>query len=217
MALQDTLEKLNNIDLSDIDFDRIGTWPLAGKVFLAVLVCCVIIGLGYFLQVKDLQEQYERAVKEEATLKSSFRRKAHDAANLEAYREQMAEIDESFSALLSQLPSDTEVPGLLEDITERASQSGLKINRIDLQPEVVGEFYVELPIKISVEGSYHDFGGFVSGIAGLPRIVTLHDYDIASDEGLLTMNIDAKTYRYKSPDESDSAKPSGQAIAGGRK
>lgn len=201
MALQDTLEQLNNLDLSDIDFERIGTWPVAGKVFVAVLLFVVILALGYFLKVKDLNVSYERAVREEAALRETFQKKSHDAANLEAYREQMAEIDESFSALLSQLPSDTEVPGLLEDITERGSQSGLKINVIDLQPEVVGEFYVELPINISVEGGYHDFGGFVSGIAGLPRIVTLHDYSIVSDEGLLTMNIRAKTYRYKTEDE----------------
>ncbi len=205
MALQDTLDQLNNLDLSDIDFDRIGTWPMAGKVFVAVLLAAIIIGLGYFLKVKDLNESYERAQREEITLRQTFQKKSHDAANLEAYREQMSEIDKSFSALLSQLPSDTEVPGLLEDITERGSSSGLKINSIDLQPEVVGEFYVELPIKISVEGGYHDFGGFVSGIAGLPRIVTLHDYKIVSDDGLLTMDINAKTYRYKAQEEGASS------------
>ncbi len=102
--------------------------------------------------------------------------------------------------MVSQLPSDTEVPGLLEDVTNKGVESGLEIKSIKLQPEQQKEFYVELPINIEVTGSYHDFGTFVSGIAGLPRIVTLHDFKIGSDPktpGVLTMSISAKTYRYK--------------------
>jgi type IV pilus assembly protein PilO len=110
----------------------------------------------------------------------------------------MIELDDTFGALLKQLPKDTEVPGLLEDITEVAYGSGLSMQAISLQPEQVSEFYVELPIKIDVSGDYHDFGSFVSGVAALPRIVTLHNYSIKQAEsGLLNMVIEAKTYRYK--------------------
>lgn len=154
--------------------------------------------------VKDLQVTLDSVVREEATLKESFQARAFQAANLEAYREQMAEMEKSFGALVAQLPSDTEVPGLLEDIDEKGSDSGLIIKSIELRPEVVAEFYVELPISINVTGTYHDMGSFVSGVAGMPRIVTLHDYVIkkaAKDNGLLDMTILAKTYRYKNQDK----------------
>jgi type IV pilus assembly protein PilO len=123
-----------------------------------------------------------------------------EAANLEAYKRQMLEMEESFGALVSQLPSDTEVPGLLEDITNKGEQNGLAISKIDLLPEVPQEFYIELPISIVAVGSYHDLGAFISGMAGLPRIVTLHDFNIASsgsNTNQLEMNIVAKTYRYR--------------------
>jgi type IV pilus assembly protein PilO len=114
----------------------------------------------------------------------------------------MIELDETFGALLKQLPKDTEVPGLLEDITEVAYGSGLVMKSINLQPEKVSEFYVELPIKIDVTGDYHDFGSFVSGVASLPRIVTLLDYVIKQSDGSrLSMQIDARTYRYKAEAE----------------
>ena len=114
----------------------------------------------------------------------------------------MIELDETFGALLEQLPKDTEVPGLLEDITEVAYGSGLSMKSISLEPEKVSEFYVELPIRIDVTGDYHDFGSFVSGVAALPRIVTLHDYAIKESEGSqLNMVIEAKTYRYKAEAE----------------
>jgi type IV pilus assembly protein PilO len=112
----------------------------------------------------------------------------------------MLEMEESFGALVSQLPSDTEVPGLLEDITNKGEQNGLAISKIDLLPEVPQEFYIELPISIVAVGSYHDLGAFISGMAGLPRIVTLHDFNIASsgsNTNQLEMNIVAKTYRYR--------------------
>jgi type IV pilus assembly protein PilO len=115
----------------------------------------------------------------------------------------MVEMEESFGALVSQLPSDTEVPGLLEDITNKGLLNGLEIASIDLQKETAREFYVELPIAINASGSYHDLGAFISGMAGLPRIVTLHDFTISAkgnDANHLRMNIVAKTYRYKDGD-----------------
>jgi type IV pilus assembly protein PilO len=139
------------------------------------------------------------AQRSEADLKVKFEAKAFEAANLEKYRKQMVEMEESFEALKKQLPKDTEVPGLLEDIDEKGIDSRLAIESITLQPEIATEFYVELPIEIKVVGGYHEFGAFVSGVAGMPRIVTLHDYAILTDgkSSNLHMTIQAKTYRYK--------------------
>jgi type IV pilus assembly protein PilO len=168
-----------------------------------VLLAVAIVALTYFLFIKDLELQLASVVAKEVQLKKSFEDKSEQAANLEAYRQQMVDMQQSLGALVSQLPSDTEVPGLLEDIDEKGSSSGLSIGSIKLEPEVTAEFYIELPIKIEVQGSYHDFGAFVSGISSMPRIVTLHDYVIEpSKEGtFLQMNISAKTYRYKSQGE----------------
>jgi type IV pilus assembly protein PilO len=158
--------------------------------------------MGYFLKVQDIRQQIQRAAEKEVQLLQQYQSKAFLAANLDAYRQQMLELDETFGALLEQLPKDTEVPGLLEDITEVAYGSGLSMKSISLQPEKVSEFYVELPIRIDVIGDYHDFGSFVSGVASLPRIVTLHDYTIKpSDGSQLNMVIEAKTYRYKAEAE----------------
>jgi len=147
-----------------------------------------------------LQLQLARVESEEVKLKEEFEKKAFQAANLDAYRRQMVEMEESFGALVSQLPSDTEVPGLLEDITNKGLLNGLEIGSIDLQPEQSREFYVELPIAIRAVGSYHDLGAFISGMAGLPRIVTLHNFNVAitgENTNQLNMSITAKTYRYK--------------------
>src|SRR5690606_36961694 len=131
-----------------------------------------------FYNIADLRNELATTEMKEATLKKEFEDKAFKAANLEALRKQMEEMQISFGALVKQLPTDTEVPGLIEDITNKGVESGLEIRKIELQPEQTKEFYVELPIKIEVSGSYHDFGTFVSGIAGLPRIVTLHNFKI---------------------------------------
>ena len=134
------------------------------------------------------------------SLKEQFAVKAHQAANLEAYTQQMTDMENSFGVLLRQLPSDTEVPGLLEDITRTGLDNGLEFEEIKLLPEVVQQFYIELPIQITVTGSYHSLASFVSGVAGLPRIVTLHDFEVkpasADTHSKLRMNILAKTYRY---------------------
>ena len=201
MALADTLEQLQNFDINDIDWDRIGVWPLPARIAVcAVLVIAILCGV-YFMVIEDLNLQKDRVVAEEGDLRKAFETKSFQAANLEAYRQQMAEMEESFGALVKQLPSDTEVPGLLEDIDEKGTESNLVIDSIDLRPEKVGEFYVELPIDIKVNGSYHDLGAFVSGVAGMPRIATLHNYSITEKDGRLAMSIGAKTYRYKSQEE----------------
>lgn len=201
-GMSDFMEQVQSFDLSELDFDRIGVWPIAGRILVAALGVMLVFGITYYMFVSDLKLSLESKVGEEATLKANFERKAFESANLVAYRKQMQEMEDSFGALLKQLPSDTEVPGLLEDIDEKGSESGLAISNIALQKEKSEEFYVELPISVTVHGSYHDLGGFVSGVAGMPRIVTLHDYDITTEErGDLEMNIIAKTYRYKSQDE----------------
>lgn len=203
MAIQDVMDQINDFDINDIDWTRMGVWPIAAKIVFSVVLAGAIIAAGYFLFVKDLNVQLQLETSKEDSLKSSFKSKAYQAANLDVYREQMKEMETSFGALVAQLPSDTEVPGLLEDIDERGADSGLLIESIDLQEEKAQEFYIELPISIKVSGPYHDFGAFVSGVAGMPRIVTLHDYAIEkqADGGLLDMTILAKTYRYKNQEE----------------
>lgn len=200
MAFEDTLRSLREFDVNDINLDNIGTLPVVVKVILCLLLFALVLVGGYYYHIKDLQLQLATVQSREATLKQDFEKKAFQVANLDAYRRQMAEMEESFGALISQLPSDTEVPGLLEDITNKGLLNGLEISSIDLQPEVSREFYVELPIAIVASGSYHDLGAFVSGMAGLPRIVTLHDFTITANgdnSAALSMNITAKTYRYK--------------------
>lgn len=203
MAFEDTLRSLREFDVGDLDLDSVGSWPIAVKVIVwVVLVIAVLIG-GYYYHIEGLQLELASAQAKEETLKKDFEGKAFQAANLEAYRQQMVEMEESFGALVSQLPSDTEVPGLLEDITNKGLLNGLDIASIELQKERAREFYVELPIAIKASGSYHDLGAFISGMAGLPRIVTLHDFQITAEQknpNRLDMRIIAKTYRYKDGD-----------------
>ena len=200
MAVADTLKSLNEFDLGDLDFDNLGSWPLAIKILTSLLLFGLLVVAGYYYHIEGLQLQLEGKEKEESDLRRDFERKAFEAANLEAYKLQMVEMEESFGALVSQLPSDTEVPGLLEDITDKGELNGLAISTIDLLAEVPQEFYIELPISIVAVGSYHDLGAFISGMAGLPRIVTLHDFTIkapGTNTNQLQMNITAKTYRYR--------------------
>ncbi|MCU9947168.1 type 4a pilus biogenesis protein PilO [Pseudomonas sp. PDM13] len=200
MSLADSLESLRKVDLNDLDFNNVGSWPVAVKIIACVLLMAAILALGYNFHLKDLELQLDQQRAEEETLKQQFTTKAFQAANLEAYKDQMKEMETSFGALLRQLPSDTEVPGLLEDITRTGLGSGLEFEEIKLLPETTQQFYIELPIQISVVGSYHDLATFVSGVASLPRIVTLHDFSITpldvDSTSKLRMSILAKTYRY---------------------
>jgi type IV pilus assembly protein PilO len=200
MAFEDTMRSLREFDINDLDFENVGSWPIAIKLFIWVLILVAVLAAGYYYHIEGLQITLANEEKREEQLKKDFEKKAFQAANLDAYRRQLAEMEETFGALVSQLPSDTEVPGLLEDITNKGLLNGLAIATIDLQPERAKEFYVELPISIVASGSYHDLGAFVSGLAGLPRIVTLHDFNISAPAGnanQLSMSITAKTYRYR--------------------
>jgi len=200
MALQDQLEQLRNVNLSDLDVNTIGSWPPALKFIVLVLAFVLALAGGYFGYLAGKLEDLERLAKREESLKRTYEEKAGDAANLEQLRRQKQQMEETFGALLRQLPSDTEVPGLLEDITMTGINNGLRFEAIDLEAEREQEFYVELPIAITVQGSYHDLGAFVSSVSNLSRIVTLHDFSIAPEQNALRMEIEARTYRYLPPD-----------------
>lgn len=199
MALSDALKELQELDAADLTFDNIGSWPIAVKTIVLVIVFGAVCYLAYNYHLQDMELELDKVRGQEVQLKKQFEDKSDQVANLDALRAQLAEMEEQFGALLGQLPSDTEVPGLLEDITEKGIDAGLDFNSIALQGERTADFYIELPISINVTGSYHDLGGFVSGVSGLPRIVTLHDFSIAPGRNTaeLGMQITAKTYRYK--------------------
>ena len=200
MAFEDTMRSLREFNLGDLDFENVGSWPAAIKGIIFTVLLGGVLAAGYYYHIEELQLQLAKVEAVEVKLRQEFEKKAFQAANLDAYRQQMVEMEESFGALVSQLPSETEVPGLLEDITNKGLLNGLNIASIDLKPETAKEFYVELPIAISASGSYHDLGAFISGMAGLSRIVTLHDFNISlkgSNANDLKMSIIAKTYRYK--------------------
>lgn len=201
------VEQLQNFDVNDIDWERVGVWPLAARIALFLLAAAVIIAGTYFFFVKEKNIELRSVQQKEVGLRTTFEKKAFEAANLDRYREQMKEMEASFGALVSRLPSDTEVPELLEDISDKGIESRLTINSVDLKPEVSTEFHIELPILITVTGGYHEFGAFISGVAGMPRIVTLHDFKITGKSGasaiggVLSMDITAKTYRYRTQEE----------------
>lgn len=215
MSLSDSLASLREIDFADLDFNNVGSWPAAVKAIACIILLAAVLGLGYNFHLKDLQAELDNQRAQEQTLREQYSNKAFQAANLDAYKDQMKEMEVSFGALLRQLPSDTEVPGLLEDITRTGLGSGLEFEEIKLLPEVTQQFYIELPIQISVVGAYHDLASFVSGVASLPRIVTLHDFDIkpasADSTQKLRMSILAKTYRYNDKGGAGSAATTGGA------
>jgi type IV pilus assembly protein PilO len=195
------MEELRSLDPRDP-----GRWPLAaraGAVGLCFLVLTLV--LGYVFIWDEQRPELQRREDTEQTLRQEFKGKHAKAANLEIYKQQLKDIERSFGALLRQLPGKTEVPNLLVDISQSGLSAGLEEKLFQPQAEQKRDFYAELPIKISLTGSYHQFGEFVSGIAALPRIVTLHDIEIKSVNkdayDQLTLDLTAKTYRYLDEDE----------------
>lgn len=191
-----------DIDLSQFDnleLENIGQWPKAAKILLAIFIAVIVLVAGYMLFVSERITTLGNAVNEEQTLKEQYRTKYHVAANLELFKKQMADAEELFANQLKSLPESHETPGLLDDITFVGTTSGLDFVTLNWQPEVIREIYIELPIDIEVIGHYHEFGEFVSKIAGLPRIVTLHDFDISliNNSNKLRLKLQAKTYRYR--------------------
>lgn len=200
MSLADSMKKLNEFDINDLDINNAGIWPGPVKAVAALLVFGLILGGGYWFFVKDQYAQLQRVEQEEQQLRKRYENKAYQVANLDVFKAQMVEMEETFGALVRQLPSETEVPGLLEDITNTARGSGLDLQEVKLQGERQRDFYSELPINIRVTGSYHELASFVSSVAGLPRIVTLHDLritPIGGDGERLDMQVLARTYRYR--------------------
>ncbi len=200
MSLADSLKSLNEFDINDLDINNAGIWPAPVKFIVVLIIFGVIAGGGYWFFIKDQYAQLERVERTEQQLRKNYEEKAYQVANLEVFKAQMAEMEETFGALVRQLPSETEVPGLLEDITNTALGSGLALQEVKLQPERQRDFYAELPINIRVSGSYHELATFVSSVASLPRIVTLHDLTIkptGGDGERLDMQVVARTYRYR--------------------
>lgn len=188
-----------DIDLNNLDFSNIGSWPLAIKGVLIAVVAVGVLALGYFVDIQAQQENLERITNEEKRLKEDFEFKQAKAANLDAYKAQMVEMEDSFGAMIRQLPSKTEVEDLLIDISQTGLASGIEFQLFKPLAEKHIEFYAELPITLKMTGTYHQFGEFASGIAALPRIVTLENISIIGGKGKkgnLTMDVTAKTYRY---------------------
>lgn len=216
LDIQELLESLR-----ELDPENIGSWPIAVKLLTAVLVFVLVVFGLYWVFITPKYEELARQKRSEAELMAQYEAKAFKAQNLDQYRKQLTDMEDVFSALLDQLPKETEVPALLEDITHTGLGSGLEFESIKLGTEAVKEFYAELPIKIDATGDFHGFGAFVSGIAAFPRIVTLEDFVIKPANkgfgGLLSLSITAKTYRYSSKGESGAATKAGQPKAKGRK
>jgi type IV pilus assembly protein PilO len=208
-----------NLDINDLDVTNVARWPAAAKAVVILFLMGGVIFLGYWFHTKDQLAELAVAEEKEVGLKVIFETKAKQAVNLEAYEKQLEEMRESFGAMLRQLPNKTEVADLLVDVSQTGLASGLEFQLFQPRGEVPREFYAELPISIQVIGNYHEFGAFVSGVAALPRIVTVHNVDIGNtgkgDTGLLRMTLTAKTYRYI--DEEEAANNKAAQSTGGKK
>ena len=190
------VEELQSLDVNDV-----GRWPLAFRVAVIIIVFVVVLGMGvYWFIIEDKAPQLQRAQEEEQTLRISFENKQKKAANYDSYKAQLAQMEQSFGTMLRQLPGKTEIPSLIVDISQTGLAAGLQGLGIGKGDIVSRDFYAEKPIMISLSGGYHEIANFVSGIAALPRIVTLHDINITPDNqdtyDDLTIQVTAKTYRY---------------------
>lgn len=187
-----------DIDWNEIELDNIGEWPVVVRVICGAFIAGLVLFFSYSLLVSDEIDSYHNAVAKEVELRTTYRTKYAVASKLDIYRLQMIEMEDKFSQLLKRLPTSNETPGLLDDLSYVGTTSGLTFLKIGWLPEVEKEFYTELPIKIEVVGTYHEFGQFVGKVAQLPRIVSLHDFSIlSSGEKQLTFSVIAKTYRYE--------------------
>ena len=190
------LEELQALDVNDV-----GRWPFVFRAAVIAIIFVVVLGLGvYWFIVKDKAPELSRVQEEEQQLRLTFENKQRKAANYDAYKTQLTQIEQSFGTMLRQLPGQTEIPSLIVDISQTGLAAGLQEKLFVPQAEIPRDFYAEKPIKIRLEGGFHELGNFVSGIAALPRIVTLHDINISrvGEEVFdnLSMEVTAKTYRY---------------------
>lgn len=205
---QEFLNSFNSLDPQNM-----GSWPSSVKITIYIFVLLLTLALAYFVLIRPLLNDIDNARAQEESLLNEYREKDSKLRNLQLYQRQIEDMERTFGELLQQLPKETEIPGLVEDINFTGVSSGLRFNTISVQPEVKQEFFIELPISIVAQGDYHAFGSFVSGLAALPRIVTLHDFVIEtvpesetkSEVPVLKMTVQAKTYRYSDQTEADSA------------
>jgi len=189
-------------DLRRLNFREVGKWPLAPKVIVLALVVMFIVALGAFFDWKDQWDVLQVDQQEEVRLKTQFTEKKAKAINYDLYVQQLAEVEQSFGALVKQLPNRSEIDALLTDINQAGLGRGLQFDLFRPAPqERMADFYAELPINIKITGNYHDIGAFASDVAALPRIVTLNDVAITNDKGTLTMDAVAKTFRYLDEEE----------------
>lgn len=219
-------------DLQNLDRNNIGGWPKSIKIFFTGLVFVLVVFLGWYLYVSDQQNSLEQAVGKEEQLKQEFSQKQAKSVNLEALSQQLDEMQDMLRQLLRQLPSKTEMPELLVDISQTALSAGLETELFQPGAESPKDFYAEKPIQLRMVGTYHQFGTFISGVASLPRVVilTLHDVSLTplakdakdakvssgATNGLLVLQGTVKTYRYLDDDESAAAKEANAKSPGGK-
>jgi type IV pilus assembly protein PilO len=189
-------------DFRRLNFREVGKWPWAPKIVVLAIVLLFIVGVGAFLDWKDQWETLGAAEQDELKLKDQYKQKKAKAINYDLYVQQLAEVEQSFGALVKQLPNRSEIDALLTDINQAGLGRGLQFDLFRPAPqERMADFYAELPINIKITGNYHDIGAFASDVAALPRIVTLNDVAIANDKGTLSMDAVAKTFRYLDEEE----------------
>ncbi len=189
-------------DIRHLNIREVGSWPLLPKIAILLAIVVVIVALGYFFDWSDQWDTLEQVRGEEVKLKEQYAQKKAKAINFELYVQQLSEVEQSFGALVKQLPNRSEIDALLTDINQAGLGRGLQFELFKpAQQEKMAEFYAELPIKIKITGTYHDMGAFASDVAQLPRIVTLNDLAISNDKGTLVLDADAKTFRYLDEEE----------------
>ena len=221
IAQESTVAKKKKFDFdkfmqqwNTLDTNNYGSWPFSVKITIWFFILVLILFLGYMLIVQPKMEEISSARSQEESLLNDFRSKESKLRNLQQYQVQLQEMEANFNQQLEQLPKETEIPGLVEDINVNGVDSGLKFKNIRLEPEIKQEFFIEQPISMEATGDYHNFGTFVSAIAELPRIVTIHDFTISSGQNTekktdipqITYSVKAKTYRYVGGTNSEGAK-----------
>jgi len=193
---------MNLEDIRRLNIREVGNWPVLPKLFILTAIVVVIVALGALLDWKDQYEALEQDRVEETKLKDQYSQKKAKAINFDLYVQQLKEVEQSFGALVKQLPNRAEIDALLTDINQAGLGRGLTFELFKpASQEKMEDFYAELPISIRITGNYHDMGAFASDVAQLPRIVTLNDVAIANEKGTLTLEAVAKTFRYLDEEE----------------